>query len=282
MEQKNDHISTSQLGEFLKCQRRWKLSRQFKDLTTPGEEFIEDPESGTVDQKAGKIIHTVMAMFHHLDNNPRNWDTDWPIFLEAALTESYLKDTYVAQVTRTLKHFGKVFGNDNGHKPDLIEHEVLDVPLIPGCDLTVIFDDITFNHEEKTIVVGEYKSSLKPIDVTEKLWLTHQPMVEQFAVSVLWPDYRMTGMLYTLLWPSDCTRVFRPIHAEDVPMWERRIKQKAKEMMVLKHDSNADPFPNFSKLCHWCPFWESYCQQELHFGEVINMQGYIGVEDVPR
>jgi len=250
----NNHISHSQLDTFLRCELKWKLGRELLVLTG------RDENSGTWAQKAGSVIHTIMEMYHHPDNNPREVG-DLETFLAHALEEIPLKSPYLGQVKKTITNFVNTFGKDSDHAPDQCELE-FDVPLIPGCDLRVVFDDVTFNHETKELVIGEYKSSLKEIDVEEKVWMTYQPFVYQYAAGIKWPDYILTGIQYTLLSPKSVERVIRPMWDSDRKKWAILIPDRAAQMMLIKN-YGVIPFSEYGFNCKWCEHWRGTCLKKF-------------------
>jgi len=113
-------------------------------------------------------------------------------------------------------------------------------------------------------MIGEYKSSLKEIDVDDKVWRTFQPFVYQYAAGILWPEYTLTAVQYTLLSPQKVERVIRPMWPSDMRMWKALLIRKAVEMSdIKKYDF---PFPNYSWNCKFCPFWQGTCQRNLLLG----------------
>jgi len=251
-----NHISHSQITDFLRCNLKWKLNRQVREH----DGYNED--SGTWAQKSGKVVHTVMEMFHHPTNLPRA-ASDMEIYLPDALEEVPLKPPYLNQVKRTISNFVATFGMDDEHRPNITELEET-VPLIEGCDLTVVLDDVTLDHENKEVMIGEYKSSLKDeIDEQEVVWMTYQPFVYQYAASILWPDYVLTKMQYTLLTPKSATRVIRPMWPSDKSVWIARLATTAQEMMRTRGNYI---FPNYSWNCKWCDHWKTHCEPKLLLG----------------
>lgn len=255
-----EHISHSQLTTFTDCNLKWKLSRE--QLAIQG----QDDEGGTWAQKAGSVIHTVMELYHSPQYKQRNPD-DIPTFFEHAMEETPLKAPYEGQVTASLNHFIDTFGLDPKHNPDFVEL-AFEVPLIKGFTLAGIFDDISFDHVNKELVIGEYKSSLKPIDAQEKVWQTYQPFVYQYAASIMYPDYRHKAMRYTLLDPKGVQRVERPMYPESLPEWTAYLKRQAKQMLAVKEGKEI-AFPNYSWKCNGgigCAFWDGVCQRKLMIG----------------
>jgi len=258
-----EHISHSQLTTFIECELRWKLSRD------PAVLAARSNNDGTWDMKAGSFIHTVMELFHHPDYLPRNTDDILGVFFDHADEEIPLRSPYEGQVRASLRNFIDSFGLDEGHAPTYVEMDfTVPFPGLKGYNLAGIFDDITFDNVNREIVLGEYKSSLKEIDPEVKVWQTWQGYVYQYACSVLYPDYRVTGIQYTLIDPKKAIRVMRPLYPDSVPEWKAYMTRLGKEMKDVK-TGKREAFPNYQWKCggrYPCPFWRETCQRKLMMG----------------
>ena len=258
-----EHISHSQISTFIECELRWKLSR---DPTLIAARTNND---GTWDMKCGSFNHTCMELFHHPQYKKRNTDDILTTFYDHASEEIPLKAPYAGQVRATLQNFIDVFGVDKEHKPDFVELEFnVPFPGLKGYTLNGIFDDISFDHKNKEITLGEYKTSLKPIDVAVKVWQTYQPFVYQYACSILYPDYKVVGISYTLLDPKEAKREFRPLYTESIPEWTEHLRRKGQEMLAVK-EGKVEAFPNYQWKCggrYPCPFWRDTCERKLMVG----------------
>jgi len=258
------HISYSQLNTFLSCPLKWKNAQEARER---GEDGYGE---ATWNMKVGTVVHTVMEMFHHPDYTPRN-RVDLSDFLEAAMVDQPLLNEvtakplyYVKEAQKCAMAFAEAFGEDNDWHPTHVEYE-FDVPLTDTFTLQGVFDDITLDHENKEIVIGEYKTSLKDMWADSYTMMTTQPYVYQYACGQLWPDYTLVSIDYTLITPRSAQRISRPMWPGDMEKWSLYIKTMATEMeLVLAGVIPA--YPNYSSFnCGRCQFWEG-CKQEIMFG----------------
>jgi len=261
------HISYSQLNTFLSCPLKWKLGQEARER---GEDGYGEP---TWNMKVGTVVHTVMEMWHHPDYTPRDRG-DLITFFTAALQDQPLlneeakdPDFYVKSALRCVEVFLAEFGLDDDHHPTHVEYE-FDVPLTPTFSLQGVFDDITLDHTNKEIVIGEYKTSLKDMWADSYTQMTTQPYIYQYACSQLWPDYTLVSVDYTLISPRKAERISRPMWPGDRGAWKLYLRDKALEMAVLIKDYYPSPaYPNYSSFnCARCPVWESNCNQTVLFG----------------
>jgi len=260
MDNKPDrHISFSQLGVFLSCPLKWKLAQEARER---GEDGYGE---ATWNMKVGTVVHTVMEMFHHPDYSPRNQD-DFPAFFNAALEDQPLvneaaKDrlSYVRDAERCIEAFQAEFGLDAAWHPTHVEYE-FDVPLTSTFTLQGVFDDITLDHENKEIVIGEYKTSLKPMWADSYTKMTTQPYVYQYACGQLWPDYTLVSVDYTLITPQLAQRISRDMWPADMAQWQAYLISKANEMEEVLLD-HVPVYPNYSYNCQRCDFWKGHCER---------------------
>jgi len=258
------HISYSQLNTFLSCPLRWKNAQEARER---GEDGYGE---ATWNMKVGTVVHTVMEMFHHPDYNPRDLD-DLKGFYEAALVDQPLfnegvKDEgkYELDAARCIGAFRQEFGPDDNWHPTHVEYE-FDVPLTNTFTLQGVFDDITLDHDNKEIVIGEYKTSLKDMWADSYTMMTTQPYVYQYACGQLWPDYTLVSVDYTLITPKSAQRISRPMWPGDMEQWRAHLEDKAQEMEGVL-GNHIDAYPNYSSFnCGRCPFWEG-CKQNILLG----------------
>lgn len=259
------HISYSQLNTFLSCPLKWKLAQEARER---GEDGYGE---ATWNMKVGTVVHTVMEMFHHEDYGPRD-QGDLVEFFRSALEDQPLYNKGVAKPTfyeteawKCIAAFNSGFGTDDAWHPTHVEYE-FDVPLTPTFTLQGVFDDITLDHENKEIVIGEYKTSLKDMWADSYIQMTTQPYVYQYACGQLWPDYTLVSIDYTLITPRSATRISRPMWPGDMMQWSEYLVRKAMEMQQVL-DGRVAAYPNYSSFnCARCPFWEGHCKQEVLFG----------------
>lgn len=258
------HISYSQLNTFLSCPLKWKNAQEAKER---GEDGYGE---ATWNMKVGTVVHTVLEMFHHEDYNPRD-EMDLPLFFAAALKDQPLvnegvKDpnSYLNEAQRCVKAFWEEFGLDMGHCPTHVEYE-FDVPLTNTFTLQGVFDDVRLDHDNKEIVMGEYKISLKDMWADSYTMMTTQPYVYQYACGQLWPDYTLVSIDYTLITPRSAQRISRPMWPGDMEQWNEYLIEKACAMEgVLTGFTGA--YPNYSSFnCGRCQFWDT-CKQNILLG----------------
>ena len=258
-----EHISHSQISTFIECELRWKLSRD------PALIAARTNNDGTWDMKAGSFIHTVMELFHHPDYKKRDTGDILTTFYDAADEEIPLKKPYDGQVRSSLRNFIATFDTDQAHKPDYVELEFeVPFPGLAGYTLNGVFDDITFDHVNMEILLGEYKSSLKEIDTGVKVWQTYQPFVYQYACSIMYPEYKVRGIQYTLIDPKSAQREVRAMYPESITEWTAHLTRKGKEMVAVKSGA-VEAFPNYQWKCggrYPCPFWRDTCERKLMVG----------------
>jgi len=258
------HISYSQLNTFLSCPLKWKNAQEARER---GEDGYGEP---TWNMKVGTVVHTVMEMYHHPDLVDRE-NADIGVFFEAALEDQPLlnegatKPTYYEnEARRCVAAFISEFHTDDDWHPTRVEYES-DVPLTPTFTLQGVFDDITLDHNNKEIVIGEYKTSLKDMWADSYTMMTTQPYVYQYACGQLWPDYTLVSIDYTLITPRSAQRISRPMWPGDMEKWARYLQLKAFEMAnVLEGPYPA--YPNYSSFnCGRCQFWDT-CKQNILLG----------------
>ncbi len=260
------HVSYSQINTFLSCPLKWKLGQEAR---AHGEDSYGEP---TWNMKVGTVVHTVMEMFHHPDYWPRD-EEDIPAFFNAALEDQPLlnegtakPDSYEREARRCVSAFWAEFHADEAWRPTHVEYE-FDVPLTPTFTLQGVFDDITLDHENKEIVIGEYKTSLKDMWADSYTQMTTQPYVYQYACGQLWSDYTLVSIDYTLITPRSAQRIVRPMWPGDMPVWKTYLQGKAVEMFAVLQGSRP-AYPNYSSFnCGRCPSWEGHCKGVVLFGE---------------
>ncbi len=260
----NRHISYSQLNTFLSCPLKWKNAQEARER---GEDGYGEP---TWNMKVGTVVHTVMELYHHPDYTTR-FTPDVVSFIDAAMEDQPLynegvkdPESYIKEAKRCVRSFITEFGADDDWHPTHVEYE-FDVPLTPTFTLQGVFDDITIDHTNKEIVIGEYKTSLKDMWADSYTMMTTQPYVYQYACGQLWPDYTLVSIDYTLITPKFAQRISRPMWPGDMLTWELFLKQKAVEMGIVL-DGLLPAYPNYSSFnCGRCPFWEG-CKQNILLG----------------
>ena len=260
------HISYSQLNTFLSCPLKWKNAQEARER---GEDGYGE---ATWNMKVGTVVHTVMEMMHHPDYIRLGEALDVAAFFEAALVDQPLVNAdaakplfYQNEAWRCILAFLTEFGaKDENWNPTHVEYE-FDVPLTPTFTLQGVFDDITLDHENKEIVIGEYKTSLKDMWADSYTMMTTQPYVYQYACGQLWPNYTLVSIDYTLITPRSAQRISRPMWPGDRRPWEEYLVTQAQGMAHVL-SGYIPAYPNYSSFnCGRCQFWDT-CKQNILIG----------------
>lgn len=271
------HISASQIATWSRCRYLWQQGR-----LTSGTRGPEGGPDDTWAQRIGHFVHAVEAMFKSCSVVQRT-EGFW-IAIPVYVGEEWMKngiDPDVVKETRRrakpiLNQLWDAFGIDETHEPDLLEHKV-EISLNAEYDLVAVFDDITFIEEDKTLIIGDYKTSQSPIDEEEKTLMTIQPYVYQWAAKQVWPDYKPVAMQYTLAHKGGAGRVVRDLWPEDVAEWDETLRRLPREMeegaiyRALSHNA-----------CRGCPLWRTDCSKHTlrGIGPVGASGGYFTADGV--
>ncbi len=254
------HISASQIARWTRCRYLWSKDREAPRVGPEG------GEGDTWAQRIGHFVHAVEALFKTIRADsrtegfwldcPRVIGEDW---LENGVSEELVKETR-RRSKPILNQLWDAFGVDPTHEPDFIEHKGV-IELTPDCDLWVIFDDVTLVEEDKTIIIGEYKTSQSPIDAEERTLMNVQAYVEQWAAKKLWPDYKPVALNYTLAHKGGAERVVRDLWPEDIEEWSEilpRLSEEIHEGVIYKALSHF--------ACKGCSLWWSDCGPRIRKG----------------
>lgn len=227
------HLSASQMSTWLKCRMEWALSRDRER---------RPPNQGTPAQQTGTLVHRIMELYHSVPSAIRNEKYQNWCYEKASLEGEF--DSTICRYARTmLAQFYAKWGADEQHNPTYVEHEIT-APFTERNDLVCVLDDLTVNHETKSLMVGEYKTSLKKIEVTDKSLFQLQPHVYKLALEHAFPGYTLTGALFTMMWPGGVARLLREIPPN--ALFDQWIHD-------LAHDMETAPvIPNFTATCSWC------------------------------
>ncbi len=250
------HISASQLATWTRCRYLWQQGR-----LTSGTRGPEGGPDDTWAQRIGHFVHAVEADFKYFQGAERSeglWLTI-PGLVGAAWEANGIQADVVSETRRRAKpilnQLWDAFGIDETHEPDLLEHK-LEIPLNAEYDLVAVLDDVTFIEEDKTLIIGEYKTSQSPIDEEERTLMTIQPYIYQWAAKQEWPDYKPVAVQYTLAHKGGANRVVRDLWPEDVAEWDETLRQLPREMeegviyRALSHNA-----------CRGCPLWRTDCSK---------------------
>ncbi len=265
------HISASQIARWTRCRYLWSKDRE-SPRTGP-----EGGEGDTWPQRIGHFVHAIEYEFKGYPVAERSeglW-LSLPSFVGEKWLATGVPEELVTETRRRAKgilnQLWDVFGIDETHVPDLREHKAI-IEITSDCDLWVIFDDVTFVEEDKTILIGEFKTSQSPIDAEERTLMNVQAYVEQWAATKLWPDYKPVALNYTLAHKGGAERVVRDLWPEDVEEWTEILSRLSKEIhegVIYKALSHF--------ACKGCPLWWSDCGPRIRkgIGPVGNAGGYV-------
>ncbi len=271
------HISASQIANWTRCRYLWAEGRK-----TSG---VRGPEGGPDDtwaQRIGHFVHAVEAQFKSIGAAERS-EGKWlaiPAFIGQQWEWNGIDPDIVIETRRRAKailnQLWDAFGIDEDHEPILVEHK-LEVPLTADYDLVAILDDVTLVEADKTLIIGEYKTSQSPIDEEERTLMTIQPYVYQWAAAQVWPDYKAIAVVYTLAHKGGASRVVRDLWPEDIPEWDKTLRSLPREMeegTIYKALSHT--------ACRGCPLWRTDCSKRaLHgIGPVGGAGGYVTAWDL--
>lgn len=244
-----DHISASQITTWQTCRLKWRYEREHKAAQTGEEET-----GGPVAVQVGKLCHEVLEYFHAVQPEHRTPDTIIGLFDE-------LKGAYTVEVqekaSKVLNRHWQDFGPDLDYVPTDTELS-LRCPLGAGLpDLVCVLDDLERDEESKTLLVGEYKTSMAKPNVLVKIHFNIQVYCIQMALDHLFPDYKVVGYRFTLLWPTGTYRETRILREDDMQRWRGYIRLAAAQISAATREPERLVYPTQGYHCERCDWFRA-------------------------